>query len=150
MQTRGFTLLEIIIVLALIVVLSSFSVLFSFTYLRTQNVRSDAAIIVSELRRAQTQAYTEDHDASHGLKVLSDRVVRFTGASYATRTTSQDVETDFPVSVTVTGSSEVVFPKGSMDPSAAATITLDNAETAFDILISTYGIITLTERTISP
>jgi prepilin-type N-terminal cleavage/methylation domain-containing protein len=150
MTTRGFTLLEITIVMGLIVLLSSFSVLFSFTYLRTQNLRSAAEITVSELHRAQTQSFTQQGDANHGVKIFSDHVVRFTGASYATRTAGLDAQTDFPVSVTVTGDSELVVPAGSMAPVSAATVSLDNGEQAFDILLSTYGVITLTQRTVSP
>ena len=147
---RGFTLVEILVAIVLLGILMLAGWAFSFTYLRDQQVRAAADTVYNELQRAQTEAHAQTDDASHGIAVFSDRVVRFVGETYATRNETQDAEMMFAGSVTVSGVSEFVFPAASLAPTTTGTVTLSSDTIAMDITISAYGVTTITEGTVGP
>lgn len=148
MRRAGFTLLEILIVTGITMIIVGAGYVFSVSYMRRAQIQGAASILSAEVREAQTDAYFQLDDAAHGVKLFTDHVVRFEGTSYATRVTSKDVTTSFPATLTIGAQSEIVFPNGSVEPSATATLTVSNTTYAFDISISSYGVIALASRTI--
>jgi prepilin-type N-terminal cleavage/methylation domain-containing protein len=148
---RGFTLLETIISVTLIAILASLGWILSITYFRDQSLRAVGDSIVNELTFSQTEAIAQTDDVAHGVAVFADKVTRFEGSSYASRDPSQDHDTEFAGSITVSGVSEFVFPAGSGAPTAGGTLTIEqNNNLAIDIAVSPYGVVEVTERTIGP
>ncbi len=145
---RGFTIVEMTAAVALLMLLVGLGYVFSFTYFQTQQLRAAADITVSELRQAQTDSFTQTNDAGHGVKIFPDHVIRFQGSTYATRNISKDIRTDFPTAFTVSGVDEMTFTVNTVNPTASGTITLAHDTLAIDILVSAYGLVTQTERTI--
>ena len=145
---KGFTLLEMIIVVAITALLATLGYAFSFQYVRAQHVREAAQIVSAELEQARAESYAQKDTTGHGVKVFTDRVVRYTGASYAARTPSKDASTVFPVTITLTGDDEIEFPEGGAVPDLASTVTLTKDALAIDVSVSTYGLVELTERTV--
>ncbi len=148
MNTRGVTLVEVLVVLGLLFLLTTFGSVASFFYFRTQYVYHVAETIANELRLVQVASLTQSDDASHGIKIFESTLTRFTGSSYAGRDTSKDVQTTFPVSVTVSGSQEVVIPAGQYGPAATSLTTITNNGIVIDISLTTYGVLTITNRTV--
>jgi prepilin-type N-terminal cleavage/methylation domain-containing protein len=147
-SNKGFTLLELLITITITAMLLSLGSLFSFQYVRAQHLREDAQILSGELEQARAQSYAQQDTTGHGVMVFSDHVVRYTGTSYAARTSSKDATTAFPITATLSGASEVQFPEGGLVPSAAATVTLTSDTLAIDISVSAYGLVEVTERTV--
>ena len=145
---RGFSLIEIMVTIAILIMLAASVAAVSFSYLRNQQVRSASDAIVAELLLAQTNAYAQTHDAGHGIMVFTDRVIRFEGDTYASRVEAEDVTTLFSTIVALSGISEVNFLNGSLSPVVSGTITLESNETAMDITISPYGVVQTTARAI--
>ena len=145
---QGFTIVEMLTAVALLLLLVSIGYAVSFTYFQTQQLRAAADVTVAELRQARTEAFAQANDADHGIKVLSDHVIRFEGPSYASRDPTKDVRTDFARTFTVSGSDEFVFPVTSLQPETPGTLTLSFETVAIDILLTDYGSITQTERPI--
>lgn len=147
---RGFTLVELLMVLALFSLILAMGAGLSFPYYRRQQVITAAQVAASELRMAQTEAESQLDDAAHGVKAQTSGMVRFTGSSYASRTTSKDKTSLFSFPVTVSGTTEFVFPKGDVAPQSAGTLTLTLDDLAIDIAVSSYGLLTVSRRTVTP
>lgn len=122
----GFTLIEILLSVAIISIVASLSL----PILASFNDRNDLDIttqgIVQAIRRAQTYARGVNGDSQWGLRIQSGSATVFkVGAS----DTSYDETTIIPPIITPTGLSEVVFSKLEGAPSQTGTITLTNTNT---------------------
>lgn len=135
-RIKGFTLLEIILVVALILFLFGISMPVYQTMLFGSEVESGNKILVSTLRKAQTQSMASVSDAKWGVKLFSNNLVLFKGDSYDARDSSADSAYTLPATFVISGPTEIVFSKKYGIPSATGTITLSlNGKTA-NILIN--------------
>lgn len=121
---KGFTILEVLLSVALISVIAGVSI----PIYQSFQVRNDLDIAtvttVQELRRAQLLSEASDADPSWGFQLQSGSMTLFNGASYATRDTTRDETFDLPTSITPTGATEIVFAKFTGLPNVTGTITL--------------------------
>lgn len=148
---RGFTLIEILITIGILLLLLGGTLALSFPYLEQQQLHADGEITASEVRQAQAEAYAQDDDAGHGLKVFTDHLVRFEGASYAARVVAKDKTTTLPGPVdSLPQASEIDFAAGSLNPGAVTTIRLVRDTFFYDISLSAYGVLTIQEGSIAP
>lgn len=126
----GFTLLELLLSVALITVLAGLSLPVASRFQILTDADVAATTIAQSLRRAQALARSGDGDTTWGVSVDdsdNNKIVMFRGASYAARDTGYDEEFDLPASITPTGVSEVVFAKLTGDPDTTGTTTLTTA-----------------------
>ncbi len=125
----GFTLLELLLSMAVIAVIASFSVP-AFHLLQVKNDLTIATnTIVQTLNRAQILSQAVDGDSSWGVKAQSGLITLFKGTSFASRDASFDEHSSVPSTITFSGTSEYVFSKMTGYPVATGTATLT----------STYG-----------
>jgi prepilin-type N-terminal cleavage/methylation domain-containing protein len=133
-RQAGFTMIEVLLVMALIALVGAFALFVSLDTYRSSSFRSDRNLLVAALQRARAQAMNnicfDDGGATftcadgkpHGVKILSNQIVVFQGSTY----TGRDVAVDAPFKTnvtTVSGASEVVFSQLS-GTSTVSTITL--------------------------
>lgn len=144
----GFTLAEVTVVIGLLGILVALGSFVSASYLRDQYLRSSGEAVIANLRQAQSDARTQANDLAHGIKLTTDSVVLFSGDSYAGRTASLDIETEFSTSVVLPGTDEISIPEGASGPNATTTVTLQNDALAIDITLTPYGVLSVSERTI--
>lgn len=137
---RGFSLTEIVLTLGVIGILLTIS---SPLYLRFQMRNElDGAVetVVSSFRRAQGLAQAGDQDATWGVSCFTGSITVFKGTDYATRDPVLDEVSAFPINISCSGITEVVFAKLTGDPMTYGITTLTNEYETRTITFSTKGI----------
>ena len=140
----GFTMIEMLIVIALIAILAGFSAIYLSTILSKNNLDVTSQTVVSTLRRAQVLSQAVKEDSPWGVKINIGEIVLFKGDGYLNRDPNYDELTSIPNAVDVLGISEVVYSKMSGLPNTTGDITLQASATEEqkNININTKGRLT--------
>lgn len=141
-RSRGFTLIEMLLSVAIISVLAGMSV----PVYQSFQVRNDLDIVansyVESLRRGIVLAQTGEGDSSWGVNVANGNVVLFKGLSYLLRDPIFDEVFEIPASITSSGISEVVFTKFTGLPNVNGTMILtSNTNEVRNISINEKGMV---------
>lgn len=137
---RGFTLIELMLSLALIAIITAVALPVSRTFQSRNDLDVAANTVAQTLRRAQTLSQGMDGDTTWGVQVATGSVTLFRGTSYAARDTSFDELTTLPATISSSGLTEIVFSKFSGDPTSTGTFTLTGLENEIrTITINTKG-----------
>ena len=126
-KNTGFTLLEVLLVVAFIGVLFGIGAPVYQSFQNRNDLDIAANTIAQTLRRAQVLSQAVDGDTTWGAYVASGSITLYKGGSYASRDTSYDEVFDMPTSITSSGISEVTFNKLAGVPQTTGTITLTSA-----------------------
>ncbi len=108
----GFSLLELLMVIAIGVAILAISAPFAFQFYQNQLVTDTSKQLQDTLDIARSYAVANLGDAPHGVRVFpaSSTYVLFQGDDYATRTVTEDQVYHFSPSVTLAATTtEVVF-----------------------------------------
>ncbi len=120
---KGFTLVEILLSLAILAVLIAVSAPV-YQQLQSQNGMDNLTTIVAQdMRRAQSHARASDGGLPWGVDISSNTVTLFEGSSYASRVQAYDETYAFSSDITVSGLLDVVFSELSGDPQSIGTTT---------------------------
>ena len=136
---KGFTLLEIMIVIGLFALLVGISIPFGLDVYRSYVLISETRNMVSFLRRAETLSFTNTRNDSYGVMIMNDRFVVFRGASFATRDTAFDEEYLRSPLVTVSGIAHIVFAAVTGRPDIMGTTTFSNGVNEQTVFINEHG-----------
>ncbi|MBI4458202.1 prepilin-type N-terminal cleavage/methylation domain-containing protein [Candidatus Uhrbacteria bacterium] len=136
---RGFTMLEMMLVVAVSVIIAALTVPVGVRFLQIQNLDEAAADAMAALRRARSQAVSQRHDSAFGVKFLSGSYVLFQGASYAARVQSEDESFTMYGGAAVSGLDEVAFAKLTGLPSAVGLLTVSSGGDSRGIVINAQG-----------
>jgi len=144
LENKGFTVIEILIVIAILAVL--IAVIWpKFSDLRAHQVLKAATEdVMSALNKARSQTLASLESSEYGVHFESDSVTIFKGNSYTVGAPeNQEIEITSPASIsdiTLTGgTSNVFFARLSAAPSASGTITVTNGINSKTISISATG-----------
>lgn len=135
---RGFTLLELLIVLAMLSVLITSSVFVTYGFFVRTQVDNTVLVLVETLRRAQTISRNAVEDSAWGLKINEDTLVLFKAndgdgdgnpdsySQTSTRDTSFDKQYYLPGEVEIdnTGQVEIIFNKITGEPRIGGVLTI--------------------------
>lgn len=139
---RGFTLLEVIIVVALGVLLVALTLPVGVSYYRSQAADETGAQLLSVFSRAASESRLGKDNGAFGVKFFPDRYVYFGGDSYASRNTARDETYLLPTGVTLSSPfDEFVFAKLTGIPNATGTILLSQFERTLSITVDDLGMI---------
>lgn len=141
-KNKGFTLVELLLVLAIFAI---FFVLSESVYVNlksSSNLKIATTNLVQSIRYAQNNSEIMKNDSKWGVEIFSDKAVIFKGNSYLTRDNSFDQNFDFPKGITPSGVSEIVFEKMTGSTSNTGTVILTNSSGVKNILINEKGTIT--------
>lgn len=136
---KGFTLVEIVLVISIIVVITALAIPSSLRFFQIQTIDEITDNIIDTLRRSQSQAAFQRNDSSFGVKFNPGSYVLFQGNSYAARDINEDEVFSLPNDVIVSGINEVVFLKLSGFPNPIGTITVNTSNDNRVISINSQG-----------
>lgn len=136
---KGFTLVELVIILAILLLLFAIVGSLSSNTLPKSQLLSSAETVVQTLRRAQALSIAGKHDSLWGVYLTASDITLFAGSSYATRNTEHDQREVFPAGITVSGISEVVFEAITGETSNPGTIMLVADATGQTSTITIYA-----------
>lgn len=139
---KGFTLLEILLVVAMMALITSFAPPVFMQLHNKIGLDSNITTYISSLHRAQDLSTAVKDDSAWGVKITNDNVTIFKGNSYEIRDQSFDEVSDFSLKVNVSGSSEFVFNKMYGTPMLFGTTTIANelGDTK-DVSVNSTGLI---------
>lgn len=125
-MTNGFTLIEIVLVIALIALSLGLGWFISLEFYGTYALDAERDTLVSALRKARSQSLRNIGGVPHGLSIMSDRYTLFFGTSYAARNLAFDENIARSAGITLAGPAEIVFGQLTATSSASGTVTLSD------------------------
>ena len=139
----GFTLLEILLVVAIVTVIAGFSAPVYQSFQVKNDLDIAANTVAGSFRRAQILATASDGDSQWGVKIQSGSITVFQGSSYAARTAAYDETFAVPTTITPTGVGEVVFDRltGAALSTGTATLTASTGQVR-TVAVSAKGTVT--------
>ena len=141
-SSRGFTIIEVMLSLAVIAIILGVSTPIYQSFQVRNDLDIAATTIAQSMRRAQALSQAVDGDTTWGVDVRSGSITVYKGASYATRDTTFDELFDMPTSITPSGLGGAVFTKFTGLPQTTGTITLtSNANEVRNITINSKGMV---------
>jgi prepilin-type N-terminal cleavage/methylation domain-containing protein len=142
MKNSGFTMIEVLLSVALLAIVAGFSiVVFNSFYVRN-DLDIAAVEIAQSLRRAQLLAQASDGNGVWGVKVQAGGLFIFKGADFDARDPAFDEFFSVPSSIVPTGLSKIVFAKFSGLPdSTGAIILTSNTNEIKNITINAKGMV---------
>lgn len=139
--SKGFTLLELLLSVAIIGLLAGLSLPVYRTLLSKNDLDITAAVTASSLQRAQTLSQAVDTDTTWGVNVQNNNIVIFKGASFAARDTTFDETFSVPVSISIGGTTEIVFAKLTGLPQTTGTVSLSSESDSRSVTINAKGMV---------
>ncbi len=139
---NGFTLIEVLLVMALTVIIGSFAMRFFSSFMLDNQVVHTSQLLQSALGLARSNAQTNLQDSAWGVRYQSQQLIVFKGSSFAARDANFDQSFTLPDPVSIAGTaSEVVFAQYTGIPDTAVTITLQNAGVQQQVTVDQGGLI---------
>lgn len=142
MNQRGFTLLELLLSVAILTLLTGLSLPVYESFVRRNDLDLTVQSAVGSIRRAETYARANNGDSTWGVRFLPTGVTLFKGATYATRDSTLDETISLPGTVTLSGLSEVVFSKLNATPSTTGSVIFSStANDTRTVVVNAEGMV---------
>lgn len=138
---KGFTLLEILLVLVLLAILAVVATPVYLSF-QSQNDLDLAATMTSvSLRRARLLSQAVKYDSGWGVKVEAGKIYIFKGSDFLSRDANFDEINEIAHSVSVSGADQIVFYPFSGFTSQATAVILQLNEKSRVITVNEKGMI---------
>lgn len=123
---KGFTLVELMLVIAIITILAGVTAPFYSELMNRNELDTAVQAVSAGLKRAQVISQAMDYDDGWGVKVDSGAITIFKGNTFATRDTAFDEEVNISTNISVSNTTEFTFDKFTGLPIVAGTVTLES------------------------
>lgn len=121
---RGFTAVEILLVVALLAIIAGISAPFLFSFQQRNDVEVGAQNVALSLNNAQVYARGMISDQTWSVHIANGAVTTFPGTDFATRNPSNDHTVTLASTITVSGTQDFSFARFTGLPNQTGTITL--------------------------
>jgi len=150
---KSFTLIELMIVVALIIMFSALTLPMGFNFFQESTLKDQVRNLENSLRKAQAMAITGRGDSNAGVKIEQSKCIIFEGELYQNRREASDIDVPFSVTVSVSirgpdgnelgeDEKEIVFQKSTgllVFPPGEASITVTFGNSSKEITINSQG-----------
>lgn len=140
-QQLGFTLLELLLSVAVIGALASLSLPVYRTLIKKNDLDVTANTAISLFRRAQILSQSVDGDSPWGVSVQNNSFILFKGSSFSSRDTTFDETADIPTTITIGSTSVTIFTKLTGFTSTTTVIDLSTEGDTKSLSINEKGIV---------
>jgi prepilin-type N-terminal cleavage/methylation domain-containing protein len=142
-RQRGFTLVEVLLSVAIISVLAGMSLPVYQSFNNRNELDITTQSLANALRRAQLYSRGSQNDSPWGVEIQSGAITLFKGSVFASRDTAYDEAIVVPANVTISGDGEVLFAKLSGAPDATGSMTLTSINNDIrTVTINAKGMVT--------
>jgi len=138
---KSFTLIELLLTIAIFLIIGSFSTPFLSRFLVSQNVSQTTNQIKSYLKKAQSYSLSGKSNSNWGVVIISGELILFKGNSYVNRDSSFNEKTLISQNVLITGFSEIVFNRVTGVPDKELMITVSNQGKTNQITVNNRGMV---------
>lgn len=138
---KGFTFIELLVVVSIVLTLSVMSSVFYSRFLTQNNVSNVQDQLLSSLRKAQIYAMMERRGGDWGVHYGSNKIVVFQGSTYAGRNAALDEFFDLAGTITITGFIDIIFTRITGLPSSSGIITISGPNnTTKQVIVNSEGV----------
>ncbi len=140
---KGFTLIEVLIIVGIVATLSLSSVGFLSRFFTQNAVSNSVDQLTGQLRKAQIYAMAGKQNGNWGVRyaTASSQIILFQGDTYASRNTALDEKFTFNSNISVTGMTDIIFTRMTGTPSASATVVISGANNSDTISVNSLGVV---------
>ena len=135
-KRRGFSLVELLLSVAIIAGLASLSAPVTIRYLSYHNLASAEDSAIMALRRAQSLSFYDRNAQPWGVYIQEGEIVVFSGTSYASRESFRDERYAISPGITITGDKEIIFDRLTGEVESLKTVVFSDD---FDRSIRIYA-----------
>lgn len=139
---KGFTLMELLLVIALIGIVSGLTIPILISYQKKAILASDTFSVAESIRRAQTLARSSAEDDAWSARIDGASMVIYKGTNYGTRDNSFDEPTSISVSLSTSGVTEFNFEKLSGITADVGTLIIANDDEQKGVSVNEKGLVT--------
>lgn len=141
-RLAGFTLIEILIVIALVGIAASFIFTGFMNYATYQRYVATETEVASLIKEARQRSLSSINDTTHGVRFASSSVTSFRGSSYSAGDPSNVVTNLFGATLSIdltAGTDEIVFARKTGAASATGTISIIGANSIGSTTLTIEG-----------
>ncbi|MBU6501142.1 MAG: prepilin-type N-terminal cleavage/methylation domain-containing protein [Patescibacteria group bacterium] len=136
---RGFTLIELVVVIALLAIIFGYVLQIGYQFYASQVLVSERDSIVNLLHRARSLALDNYNQANHGLYITDASYTVFQGNSYAARNADFDEVFNRAGGISLSGPSEIVFSAINGSSNVSGTMAFYNNTGGFSVSVNGEG-----------
>lgn len=136
---RGFTIIEVLIVVAILAVLLGIGLPLTIRFYQTYQISTLSENTLNMIRSAQEKA--RSGLGAHGIHAEPGGITLYRGTSYALRDTAFDEREEIPSSITFLGTLDFQFMPPLGRPVSAGMITLQNVHRTDTISVNVQGLV---------
>lgn len=140
MNTRAFSLVELIFVLAILFILGVSSISIYKVWQTKNSISSSKSVVLQSLYEAKENALLGINDSNWGIKKIDNKIILFSGNSFLERNLSKDKIFDLVKNSNISNLDEIIFNKFDGLPSNTLTIVFYGEGNSEQIVINAQGI----------
>lgn len=133
------TLIELLVVITILGILGLAASPIYNNFLISTYYHNKLDEITTSLNTARTNTLSGKSDSQWGVHLSSTTITLFQGSSYASRNSDFDQNYKVPASITLSGTTDIIFTKPLGFPSSTASLTISSANDSATISVNQYG-----------
>jgi len=140
---KGFTLLEVLLVIAILAIVTSVSIPSYGKFINMNSINTQVNELRKNIRLAQQQAEAGKYNSNHGVHFTTSSYTLYTGENYSSRNQNKDKTYPLNKRMEITKYFDLNFYRDTGKPSATGTIILKNKinKKSTGIKINEHGLV---------